>query len=73
MPLLALAQASHPQRVAPVLKSGLPINSMYAECAMAKVIPLFSSNDIMTFELEVWDTEWHQVLDQLDDANLIPF
>lgn len=40
---------------------------------MAKVIPLFSSNDIMTFELEAWDTEWRQVLDQLDDANLIPF
>ena len=40
---------------------------------MAKVIPLFSSNDIMTLELDAWETEWSQVLDQLDDANLIPF
>lgn len=40
---------------------------------MAKVIPLFSSNDILTFQMEAWDTEWHKVLEQLDDGNVIPF
>lgn len=40
---------------------------------MAKVIPLFSSSDILTFEMEAWDNEWNKVLEQLEDGNVIPF
>lgn len=40
---------------------------------MAKVIPLFSSDDILTFKMEAWDTEWNHVLEQLEEGNLIPF
>ncbi len=40
---------------------------------MAKVIPLFSSEDILTLEMEPWDTPWTHVLEHLDDANLIPY
>lgn len=52
---------------------GAPFNPFHVESEMAKVIPLFSSNDILTFEMEAWDTEWNKVLEQLDDGNLIPF
>ena len=40
---------------------------------MAKVIPLVSSQDILTFDVEVWGSEWSAVLETLDEANLIPF
>lgn len=38
---------------------------------MAKVIPLFSSSDIYAFELEVWENQWLDLIEHLDEGNIL--